>query len=759
VALIDGGGIAALLLAAVGVGAAVWLFSASSAPTPNPTPGPAPVEVAAGDPNGGAARPNVPGGGGVPAAVGKALRYRWQGGPHVYAVNVSVERDDHLEVHQGNCVVHVRPGGAAPVQPADRKGTGTGFVVHGDGYLITCAHVVADATKVEVAVGGRAFAGTVLAVDHDNDLAIVRVPARGLPTVPLGNSDAAELGQEVRALGFPLSSVLGDNIKATRGTLSGINRKDGRKVFQIDASINPGNSGGPLVNESGAVIGVNSAKLAGVAVSNVGFATPSNEVARLLRGKGVAFATALPGAKLDGPTLVKRVVPAVALITVTVGPGAASDTYQLTCGSSLGKRQQPRPGVAFRPGRPSFSSILPQQSVIDMDATGKVLQARGGTQLPALLGEVGLFLVEPLPPDGRGTWETTGTCTIEESSGGGFPFGPRFMPRGPRGPMGPMGPRGPIGPPGFPGFPGGAGGRQSTTRQAIERSSYTRGVTNGDTVTIQKRYELKADPVAASPGLSMTGDGQITFDLANGLPRAIDYKATLMVGSGNAARRLPIVVSYRRLEGAERDRVLNPPPPPKLEPKPFTEPDLTQALADLQGMDRNRRRAAMDRLAKAKPVAARRAEVAKALVAALEDKDFWARKSCLAALTVWGTGESVPKLLPLVTDENVFVRHDAMMTLGKIGDERAAEPIARRLGEFHDRGRAAEALKALGSKAEKAVVPYLTHTDWGVRLEACRVLAAVGTKASQAALEKASGDSNGLVAGEAKRAVEAIGKR
>ena len=54
---------------------------------------------------------------------------------------------------------------------------------------------------------------------------------------------------DVRALGFPLSSILGDNLKATRGTLSGINAKEGHKVFQIDANINPGNSGGPLVTE------------------------------------------------------------------------------------------------------------------------------------------------------------------------------------------------------------------------------------------------------------------------------------------------------------------------------------------------------------------------------------------------------------------------------------------------------------------------------------------------------------------------------
>src|SRR5262249_46239517 len=142
--------------------------------------------------------------------------------------------------------------------------TGTGFVVTADGYLVTCAHVVAGATKIEVALGGRTYAAKAIASDADNDLAVLKGEAGGLPALPLAASDAAEVGQEVRALGFPLSDVLGNDLKATRGTISGISKADGRKRLQIDAPINPGNSGGPLVTEGGEVIGVNSAKLAGV---------------------------------------------------------------------------------------------------------------------------------------------------------------------------------------------------------------------------------------------------------------------------------------------------------------------------------------------------------------------------------------------------------------------------------------------------------------------------------------------------------------
>ncbi len=89
------------------------------------------------------------------------------------------------------------------------------------------------------------------------------------------------------------------------------------KVFQIDAPVNPGNSGGPLVNEKGEVVGVINAKLAGKVVSNVGFAVPINYAKTMLRDNGVESASEGAKAKLDGPALVRRVSPAVALLTVT----------------------------------------------------------------------------------------------------------------------------------------------------------------------------------------------------------------------------------------------------------------------------------------------------------------------------------------------------------------------------------------------------------------------------------------------------------
>src|SRR5262249_28161189 len=141
------------------------------------------------------------------------------------------------------------------------------------------------------------------------------------------------------------------------------------------------------------------------------------------------------------------------------------------------------------------------------------------------------------------------------------------------------------------------------------------------------------------------------------------------------------------------------------------------------------------------------------------DNNTFTRQATLRALGVWGTKESVTILLPLVNDENVFVRKEAMTALGNLKDERAAEPIAKRLVELQDRMHASKTLQAMGSKGEKAVQALLKPSDGVVRLEACKILRASGPKASIDALTAAAQDDNRLVANEAKRALEAANGR
>jgi TPR repeat protein len=194
--------------------------------------------------------------------------------------------------------------------------TGTGFVVNANGYLITCAHVVTGAKKINVAIGTKNWDANVLRIDEKRDLALLQVNAKELTPLPLANSNHVELGQEARVFGYPISNLLGNDLKVTRGTISGISLRDEQKIIQIDAAVNPGNSGGPLTNEKGEVIGVVNAKLGGTMVTAVGFAVPSNYVCAMLLNEGIDYSTTGDKEKLDGPALVKKVTPSIAFISV-----------------------------------------------------------------------------------------------------------------------------------------------------------------------------------------------------------------------------------------------------------------------------------------------------------------------------------------------------------------------------------------------------------------------------------------------------------
>jgi serine protease Do len=157
------------------------------------------------------------------------------------------------------------------------RGSGSGAIIRADGMILTNAHVVGNARNVNVGLAdGRRLEGTVLARDVSLDVAVVRVAATDLPAVPLGDSDALQVGQRAIAIGNPL----GLDRTVTTGVISAINRTTpqlgGETFIQTDAAISVGNSGGPLVDSRGRVIGINSAVISGSGVSNLGFAIPIN---------------------------------------------------------------------------------------------------------------------------------------------------------------------------------------------------------------------------------------------------------------------------------------------------------------------------------------------------------------------------------------------------------------------------------------------------------------------------------------------------
>ena len=172
-------------------------------------------------------------------------------------------------------------------------GLGSGFIVRPDGAIITNAHVVAGATRIQVAMrDGTTYAARLIGSDETNDLAVIRINAKNLPVAPLGSSTDLLIGEWAIAIGNPYGFILANSEPSvTVGVVSGTGRNlatpsEGAGVYvdmiQTDASINPGNSGGPLVNASGEVIGVNSSIFSPSGGSvGIGFAIPINRARRV----------------------------------------------------------------------------------------------------------------------------------------------------------------------------------------------------------------------------------------------------------------------------------------------------------------------------------------------------------------------------------------------------------------------------------------------------------------------------------------------
>ena len=167
------------------------------------------------------------------------------------------------------------------------RGVGSGFIVDPKGYILTNKHVIDGATRITVGLlSGEKFRGKVIGVDEETDVAVIKIdPSRDLPTVKLGDSNTAQVGDWVLAIGSPF----GLDQTVTAGIISKKERETPyfttfQRFLQTDAAINRGNSGGPLVNMRGEVIGMNSQIATSTGDYNgIGFALPASETSFVYR--------------------------------------------------------------------------------------------------------------------------------------------------------------------------------------------------------------------------------------------------------------------------------------------------------------------------------------------------------------------------------------------------------------------------------------------------------------------------------------------
>ena len=173
-------------------------------------------------------------------------------------------------------------------QQTESASSGSGFIYTADGYIVTNQHVVANASSINVTLyNGDTYPATLVGSDSDYDVAVLKIDAKDLPAVTLGNSTDVNVGDTVMAIGNPLGEL---TFSMSSGIVSCVNRAinvEGTpfNMIQVDASINPGNSGGPLMNLYGEVVGIVSAKYSSYAdttVEGLGFAIPINDVQSII---------------------------------------------------------------------------------------------------------------------------------------------------------------------------------------------------------------------------------------------------------------------------------------------------------------------------------------------------------------------------------------------------------------------------------------------------------------------------------------------
>lgn len=173
-------------------------------------------------------------------------------------------------------------------QQTESASSGSGFIYTADGYIVTNQHVVAKASSINVTLyNGDTYPATLVGSDSDYDVAVLKINAKDLPAVTLGNSTDVNVGDTVMAIGNPLGEL---TFSMSSGIVSCVNRAinvEGTpfNMIQVDASINPGNSGGPLMNLYGEVVGIVSAKYSSYAdttVEGLGFAIPINDVQSII---------------------------------------------------------------------------------------------------------------------------------------------------------------------------------------------------------------------------------------------------------------------------------------------------------------------------------------------------------------------------------------------------------------------------------------------------------------------------------------------
>ena len=691
-----------------------------------------------------------------------------------------------------------------------KRSVGTGFLV-APGILATNAHVIDGeiVQNIEVrfpSAEGAArgpFPARLLHQDKVKDLAFLAV-ASDLPPLTIAPAHAFRKGEDVVVIGNPGvgGKVVIENA-ISRGVVSSKHTIAGQDYLQLGVAINPGNSGGPVIDVKGRVIGVATLKTS--QQEGLAFCIPAEGLlASLAVAKGKATADAVAAKANPKGTAAPSLsygwkVGEVYVYAVKVAITAPGGDIRLEGASRLRVKSVEGRGVTLthsawmvtKRGSKGVTSEVTGPHLINaydltLDRKGKVIDATGSSPLP-MLGDFATLMIEPLPDGPEASWEDTRSIALsdagsEPSGGVGGPsvrFGRPTLGSQARGSASRLSPRGVQ--PGLrgrsapmPSRPGSRLRRQSMlvpdpepdkpgALTAREQTTYTLGDASGDTIVIEKDYDLATtEAVDGQPRLAMTGDGTITFDLKAGLPVAMEFRAKVVETTENLTLRVPITVTCRLLTGAERDQAMNAPPLTPTPMDPITDAQVTGAISGTSHPDTPKAIAAAARLARSAPIEPRRAEVARALEArGRETRDHGLKVEIIKALGVWGDRESARVIVGWITDESFGMRGELFDTLARIpADGATIDALAPWLSR--DPGLYGRMARGMGPAAEDALIRIVERTDADprARIEAMRLLEAVATSKSIPALTAIMRLKDAVEVGRsAKEAREVIGRR
>jgi len=184
------------------------------------------------------------------------------------------------------------------------NGSGTGFIVTRNGYILTCHHVIKDANEIKIAIGGNTSPAKLIRDDPHNDLALLKING-SFQAIAFSSQRSAEMGQEVFTIGFPNPNLQGVSAKFTKGTINSLTGfQDDLRLYQISVPVQPGNSGGALLDDNGNILGVIVAMLDAKTTFKISGSLPQNVNYAIKGIYAQAMLDTLPGIanKLQSPS-------------------------------------------------------------------------------------------------------------------------------------------------------------------------------------------------------------------------------------------------------------------------------------------------------------------------------------------------------------------------------------------------------------------------------------------------------------------------